>query len=395
MLSKEQKLAGLRKLTDKYKADMAAAEKNKKKKAPPVKLMFGDELKNLEFVPTGILEFDALCGTYRDGPEGPEWIGIGGIPKGRFTIWWGSKSCGKTTMALRQVGCAQQMGLVVGYFNSERSLDPVWCEKQGVNLSELFVWEGGSLEQNMESLREVVDQKLVDVIVIDTIHAFAAKADTEGSKGKIRTMEDEPPMAPTAKKLSRFFRIVTSAVADSNVALLIIGQARQSDEYEELTGGHALLHYNSLTVHFVRINAKDKVPSKKIPGPDGKQKTLPIGFVMKAQVEKTRVNHRERDFVEIPFLWGLGPDKFEANVLAAVRLGIIQRSGAWYTAPTANGPETMQGKDALIDWVRQSPVYYDWLMERVTGGYQEPEELKPVEEEEEPKPKKKGKKGKK
>ena len=65
MLSKAQKLAGLKKLVIEYRKDTDAANKNKKRKVPAVRLLFGDDLKNLEFIPTGILEFEARVDRYR------------------------------------------------------------------------------------------------------------------------------------------------------------------------------------------------------------------------------------------------------------------------------------------------------------------------------------------
>lgn len=371
-MSKMSKTERLKELKRIAKASQASVAKGDSR----VVLKFGSDLKGLEFIPTGIADFDALCGTYVDDENGePAWTGKGGIPLGRFTIWWGAKGSGKTTMALRQVGEAQKQGYVVGYFNSERALDPVWCLKQGVDLDELVVWEGGNLEENMDSMRDILGKNLVDCIVIDTIHAFAAMADTEGAKGKVRGMTKEPPRSPAAKSLSRFFRVVVGAVADAGVGVLVIGQARAGEKFEQLTGGKALEHYNSLTVHFVRINNRDRIPLRKV-----SSGTEPAGFLLKAISEKTRVNHRETQYVEIPFLFGLGPDVTESNIMAAVKLGIIRQAASYYTLPTSQGEMQIQGRDSLISWIRGNEPYYDWLLQIVTGGFVEPEDRRPPEE---------------
>lgn len=392
-LSKEQKLEALRKLVDKSRADAAKASSDKQ----VVVLKFGRDLKPLEFVPSGLIELDELCGQYEEAgevPDGPpvyRWTGRGGpVVKGRFVIWWGGFGCGKTTMALQETGQAQAQGLVCGYFNSERALDPIWASKQGVNLDELIVWEGGDLEQNLDSMIHVMEQGLVDFIVIDTIHAFAAKADLVDGKKRKRGMGDEPPQGRLAAKMSRFFRIATGRVADADCAVLLIGQARQSDDWEQLTGGHALKHYVSLNLHFTRLASKKHpmLPTRKVMTGD-KMVDAPVGFVMKVQVDKTRVNHRDQDFVEIPFLWGLGPDNFELNVLAAVKLNIIEKSGNYYNIPTGDGPVKVNGKAQLMEWMRAQPAYYDWLLATVTGNFTEPEDRAAEAEDE---PKKKGKK---
>jgi len=394
-LSKDQKLAALRKLVDKSRADAAKASPDK---PLPVVLKFGSDLKPLEFVPSGLLELDELCGQYEEsGEQDPQtgtpvyrWTGLGGpVVKGRFVIWWGGFGCGKTTMALHETAKAQEQGYVCGYFNSERALDPVWAAKRGVNLDELIVWEGGNLEQNLDSMIHVMEQGLVDFIVIDTIHAFAAKADLVDGKKRVRGMEDEPPQGRLAAKLSRFFRCATGRVAESQCAVLLIGQARQNEDWEQLTGGHALKHYVSLNLHFQRLASKKHpmLPKRKVSRGD-KMAEVPAGFVMKVQVDKTRVNHRDQDYIEVPFLWGLGPDNFEMNVLAAVKLNIIEKTGNYYTIPTGNGPVKVNGKGQLLEWMHSQPTYYEWLMSNITGNYEEPEELAGEADDEPDKPKK-------
>lgn len=382
--SKEERLEALRRIKDKHEAGKVPSE---------ITLKWGSELKELEFIPTGLLAFDSLCGTYNTKDGAPVWTGRGGLARGRFTIWWGSRGCGKTTMALRQTAKAQEAGGVVGYWDSENALEPIWTAKQGVNMDELLVWQGGNLEKNMDSMIEVMDSGALDMLVIDTIHAFATAADLENKDGKHRDMGDEPPQGRLAAKLSRFFRMVTHKVARANCAVLILGQARAKDDFEQLTGGHALMHYNSLNLHFIRSNDRDKVPARTIPGADGKNAKVPIGFNMIVKVDKTRLNHRDQDQIMLPFLWGVGPDHFETNVMASVRLGIIKQAGAYYSLPTAQGEQKIQGKEALLDWVKANPNYYEWLLTAVTGDFQEPADKAPEPEaEEEDKPKKKGKK---
>lgn len=381
-LTKEEKLATAHKIMDKQRAEIAKAESKGKEVKEQPEIMWGNEMGDTTFIPTNIIEFDRLCGAYAKDEEtgGFTYLGSGGLPRGRWTIWWGSKGCGKTTMALREVGVAQQMGLVVGYFDSEHALESRWCLKQGVNMDELIIWRGGNLEQNLNSMIEMMKAGVLDFIVIDTIHAFATKADTEGSKGKTRDMEDTPPQGRHADALSRFFRIATHRVSKANCAVLVIGQARAKDEFEQLTGGHALHHYNSLNLHFVRINAKDQVPSRVVPGAgkDGKAKKAPIGFIMKVKVDKTRVNHLDQQEIRVPFIWGLGPDNFRMNVLAAVKLDIIKKASSYYTLRTAEGPMKIQGEDNLMDWMRapENEAYYDWLMAQITDGFVEPEDRK-------------------
>lgn len=388
-LTQEQKLAELKVIIAKSKDQV---EKGKSQ----IAIKFGSDLKPLEFVSSGILELDQLCGTYSEEKLGERvWTGRGGpVLRSRWTIWWGGMGSGKTTEALHMVARAQEQGLVCGYFNSERALDPIWALKRGVNLEKLVVWEGGNLEQNLDSLIEVLDRELVDFIVIDTIHAFALKADTEGAKEKARGMVDEIPQGRLADRLSRFFRIATARVDNSGAAILLIGQARQNEDWEQLTGGHALKHYVSLNLHFQRMSKSHPLtPTRTAPKASGEgNEKVPVGYVMKITVDKTRTNHRDQDHIEIPFLWGLGPDNFEMNVLAAVKLGIIKQNSSYYTLPTSQGDMKLQGKEQLMSWMRANQPYYEWLLATVTGNFVEPTDRAAAEEEapkEEEKPRRK------
>jgi len=387
-LTEEQKLAELRVIVAKSKDQVAKGKS-------AIALKFGSDLKPLEFISSGILELDQLCGSYVGDDKNRTWSGRGGpVLRGRWVIWWGGMGSGKTTEALHMVAQAQEQGLVCGYFNSERALDPVWALKRGVNLEKLLIWEGGNLEQNLDSLIEILDRGLVDFIIIDTIHAFAMKADTEG-KEKARGMVDEIPQGRLADRLTRFFRIATARVDNANAAILLIGQARQNEDWEQLTGGHALKHYVSLNLHFQRLSKSHSLtPTRTVPkaSGDGNEK-VPIGYVMKITVDKTRTNHRDQDHIEIPFLWGLGPDNFEMNVFAAVKLGIIKQASSYYTLPTAQGDMKLQGREQLMEWMRANQPYYEWLLATVTGNFQEPADRAAQVEEPEPElEKKKGKK---
>jgi len=213
-------------------------------------------------------------------------------------------------------------------------------------------------------------------------------------------MTDEIPQGRLADRLSRFFRVATNRVAKSNCTVLLIGQARQNEEWEQLTGGHALKHYVTLNLHFTRLQSKKHplLPTRRIPRPSGEGfEEQPVGFVMKIQVDKTRVNHMDSSYVEIPFLWGVGPDNFEMNVLAAVKMNIIKRAGSFYTLPTAQGEIKLQGKEQLLEWMHNNKPYYDWLLNMVTGNYVEPEDLAAEAEiedvQDEPEEKKRKKKG--
>ena len=123
-------------------------------------------------------------------------------------------------------------------------------------------------------------------------------------------------MALLARKLSQFFRMSASGVAESNCTMVMIGQTRKDlggfITLDRLSGGNALEHWSSMTVHFRRgkgANAPTKkIETDEISAKTGKNKTksVPIGFELVAKVNKSKVGSEEGNQAHIPFLFGQG-----------------------------------------------------------------------------------------
>jgi len=141
---------------------------------------------------------------------------------------------------------------------------------------------------------------------------------------------------------------------------------------KDLVGGNALRHYATLRLKISKITADAKmegssIPKKKVMSSSGQLIEVPSGFLQKITLEKTGTNHLEGYHVEVPFLYGLGPDDFVSNIMAAVASGIIGTAGPGrYEVPTQSGPVKLHGKEALLDFFRKDTSFYEWLMQNVT-----------------------------
>jgi len=125
---------------------------------------------NIPTVSSGILSLDIAMGT-------------GGFPRGRIVEIYGPESSGKTTITLAAIAQVQRMGGIAAFIDAEHALDPVYAQKIGVNLSELYVSQPDSGEQALEIAESLTRTGQVDLIVIDSVAALVPKAEIEGDMG--------------------------------------------------------------------------------------------------------------------------------------------------------------------------------------------------------------------
>ena len=190
-----------------------------------------------ERIPTGIEAVDKL---------------ITGFPAGAFSIIWGNKGSTKTTTALHLIAEAQKLGKTCLYLDLEHSYDNDWATKCGVDTTKLLIAGNfDNAEQAMDTAIKVSREKVVDVIVLDSVQALSPKGEQEEKSGAEKSIEDDT-MALLARKLSLFFRVSGTDVYRGKVTFVLIGQARTDlggfIKLDKLSGGKALGHYATLVI---------------------------------------------------------------------------------------------------------------------------------------------------
>jgi len=240
----------------------------------------------------------------------------GGILCGNFTTLWGSKGCGKSTIAYKMIATAQKEGKIATYLDIERSYDPVWATKFGVNVNDLVIVSIETAEQALDTIIKLCREKVIDLIVLDSIQGLTPKQENYAGKGeKERSVEDDS-MALLARKLSQFFRMASAPVSEAKCAVLLIGQARMDlssfIKMETLSGGHALLH-NSRLILRCRRGQKTDAPSEKRPTgkltEKGKEEMelIQIGFDLVVHVNKSQIDGCiEGQELHVPFYYTEG-----------------------------------------------------------------------------------------
>ena len=196
-------------------------------------MRLGDEAgkTEIEVIPSGCLTLDLA-------------LGIGGFPRGRIIEIYGPESSGKTTVALHAIAEAQKMGGVAAFIDAEHALDPVYAQKLGVNLDDLYVSQPDTGEQALDITDALVRSSAVDIIVIDSVAALTPKAEIEGDMG-------DTHVGLQARLMSQALRKLTAIVNKSKTCVIFINQLREKvgvmfGNPETTPGGKALKFYASM-----------------------------------------------------------------------------------------------------------------------------------------------------
>jgi recombination protein RecA len=274
-------------------------------------------------------------------------LGIGGYPRGRIIEIYGPESSGKTTLSLHAIAQVQKAGGVAAFIDAEHALDPTYARKLGVKTDELLVSQPDYGEQALEIADMLVRSGAVDVIVIDSVAALVPKAEIEGDMG-------DSHVGTQARLMSQALRKLTSNVARSNCLLIFINQMRMKigvmfGNPETTTGGNALKFYASARLDIRRIGA---IKEAAVTG--GKDPAV-VGNRTRVKVVKNKLAPPFRE-VEFDILYGQGISRSGDLVDIASELGIVEKSGAWYSL---SGERIGQGRENAKTYFEQHPELMD------------------------------------
>ncbi|MCR5090879.1 MAG: recombinase RecA [Oscillospiraceae bacterium] len=262
-------------------------------------------------------------------------LGIGGVPKGRIVEIYGPEASGKTTLALHIAGSAQKAGGTAAYIDVEHALEPAYAGALGVDIDDLLISQPDTGEQALDICESLVRSGAVDVVVVDSVAALIPRTELEGEVG-------DSVVGMLARLMSQAMRRLAGAISKNNCTVIFINQLRQKigimyGNPETTPGGLALKYYAS-----VRIDVR-RVESLKVNGEV-------IGNHTRARVVKNKVAppFREADF---DIMYGEGISRTGEVVDMGVKLGLIEKAGAWFTVEE----ERFQGRDAVKQFLAENP----------------------------------------
>ncbi len=266
-----------------------------------------------------------------------EALGIGGYPRGRVIEMYGPESSGKTTLALHAIAEAQKLGGVAAFVDAEHALDPVYAKNLGVNIDELWVSQPDTGEQALEITENLVRSGAVDIVVVDSVAALTPEKEIEGEMG-------DAVMGMQARLMSQALRKLTAVIGKSNCIVIFINQIRMKigimfGNPETTTGGQALKFYSSVRLEIRRIETID-----------GKGDEDALGNRVRVKVVKNKVAPPFRK-CELDIYFGKGISSSASLLDSAVKHGIIDKRGAWYTMGES---KIGQGKENAVNFIEQN-----------------------------------------
>ncbi|MBX3224522.1 MAG: recombinase RecA [Labilithrix sp.] len=293
-------------------------------------------LHDVEAIPTGSIGLDIA-------------LGIGGYPKGRIIEIYGPESSGKTTLTLHAIASVQKAGGVAAFIDAEHALDPAYARKLGVKTDELLVSQPDYGEQALEIADMLVRSNAVDIIIVDSVAALVPKAEIEGDMG-------DSHVGLQARLMSQALRKLTGTVARSNCLLVFINQIRMKigvmfGSPETTTGGNALKFYASVRLDIRRIGQIKEASA------GDKKDPVAIGNRTRVKVVKNKMAPPFRE-VEFDILYGHGISKSGDIIDLATDLGIVDKSGAWFSY---SGERIGQGRENAKTYLEQHPQLMDKL----------------------------------
>jgi recombination protein RecA len=278
-------------------------------------------------IPTGSLGLDVA-------------LGIGGYPRGRVVEIYGPEASGKTTLALHAIAEAQKIKGIALFIDAEHALDISYARKLGVNVDDLLIHQPDNGEQALEVADTMVRSNAVDVIVVDSVAALTPRAELEGEMG-------DSHVGLQARLMSQAMRKLAANVAKSRTLLVFINQIRMKigvmfGSPETTTGGNALKFYSSQRLDIRRIATI-------------KHGDTVTGGRARVKVVKNKLSPPFRES-EFDIVYGLGINRLGELVDLGVKIGAIEKTGAWFSMSSALGSERVgQGRDNAVAFFQDNP----------------------------------------
>ena len=319
---------------DKLKALRAALDKIEKDHGKGSIMKMGyEKVDDIEVIPTGSIALNAA-------------LGVGGYPRGRIIEIYGPESSGKTTLAIHAIAEAQKTGGIAAFIDAEHAFDRFYAAKLGVDIENLYISQPDNGEQALNIAEQLIRSSAVDIIVIDSVAALTPKQEIEGDMG-------DNKVGLQARLMSQALRKLTSLINKTNTTCIFINQLREKigvmfGTPETTTGGNALKFYASVRLDIRRISQLKDGDEVK-------------GNQVRVKVVKNKVAPPFRK-AEFDIMFGEGISKSGEIVDLGVDLGIIKKSGSWFSY---NDSRLGQGRDAAKQLIADNPELADEIAEQI------------------------------
>src|SRR6187402_1220864 len=319
---------------DKLKALQLTLDKLEKSYGKGSVMKLGDQaVEAIESISTGSISLDIA-------------LGIGGVPKGRVIEIYGPESSGKTTLATHIIAEAQKKGGLAAFIDAEHAFDANYAKKLGIDVDNLLISQPDNGEQALEIADNLIRSGAIDIIVIDSVAALVPKAELEGDMG-------DSKMGLQARLMSQALRKLTGTINKTGCCCIFISQLREKigvmfGNPETTTGGNALKFYASVRLDIRRISQikdSDEVSGNRV----------------KVKIVKNKVAPPFR-IAEFDIMFGEGISKAGEIIDMGVELGILGKSGSWFSYGDS---KIGQGRDAVKAFLGDNPEIAEEVEARI------------------------------
>lgn len=274
----------------------------------------------IEAIPTGALSLDIA-------------LGVGGLPRGRVIEIYGPESSGKTTLCQHIIAEAQKQGGICAFVDMEHALDPLYAERCGVDINNLYVSQPDTGEQALEIAEALIRSGTMDVVVVDSVAALVPRAEIEGEMG-------DAHVGLQARLMSQALRKLSGAIKQTNTVMIFTNQLRSKigvmfGNPETTSGGNALKFYAS-----VRLDIR-------------RTETIKAGseVVGSRAVVKVKKNKVAPPFTEAGFdiMYNQGISKTGCVLDLATERSLVEKRGAFFRyGETLLGQGRENAKEYLV-----------------------------------------------
>lgn len=331
------------------------------------------------------------------------WSTHGGIPRRRFTEFFGKPGAGKSTSAvdicknaitlfdkeyndrlieLRGIGTKSAASEIADleesgpkkilYVDLEHGFDRKWAETIGMDTERIDIMQPPDIpaEDILQAIEDLIQTGEVGLVVLDSIPSLVTQDEIE------KKLTEKTKIATTATIMTLVMRKWVALLTRYDCTVILINQQRDNmkNPYEPNTpGGIAVRFYSSLIIQFELGSPVDFLGN-----------TLPLsvedpaGYIVNAYIkkQKTAPNDRKKGTYYLMFDSGIRAD-FDFAQLALNKYGLIKKSAAWFSFVDPETGEVLEEPDALHDgktkpinvngmarvyeWLQSNPDYYEKL----------------------------------
>jgi recombination protein RecA len=278
-------------------------------------------------------------------------LGRGGFALGRIYEVFGPNSSGKSTLAMSVIAEAQSRGMVAAYIDAEHSADPVLFKSMSVDLDKLHVIDLYTGEDNLDAGEMLMRSEGLDLLVVDSVTSLIPQAEADKEIGDVT-------IALLARLMSTALLRYVPIAAKTKTCVIFINQVRNKvggyGNPETTPGGEALRFYSTGRIRVSGVGAK----ANRLKDEDG----VVVGHKTKFEIIKNKLAAPFTE-TEVDLIYGVGYDIEKEVISIATDLGVLTKSGSWYSY---GGDNIGQGERGVRDFFAKNRDVYMCIKDTIS-----------------------------